>query len=378
MAKPRIAIFVSTSGHSGVDRAMKNLIPSLVERGYEVDLLKVRRHGPNLDFTHPCFRVIDLGTRHTYLALFAIARYLRIYRPEVMLSDKDRVNRTALFARWLSGQKTPLVFSSGTTISIDLAHRGAFERWLQRNSMGKLYPYASNVIVTSAGVADDMASYTGLARNRINVVPSPVVPDAYLTRVFERPEHPWFEPGQPPVILGVGELSARKGFDVLLPAFARLRQEQPCRLMILGKGARREHLLEQAKELGIADDVALPGYVDNPYAYMAHAALFAMTSRWEGLGFVLIEAMAVGTPVVSTDYPSGAAEILENGRFGRLVALDDVDGLYQAMRDTLKAPLPAETLKQAIRPYTISAATDAYLDAFGLPRQARLPESSPA
>lgn len=363
----RIAIFVSTSGHSGVDRAMKHLVPELVGRGYHVDVLKVRRHGPDIRFSHPRLRVIDLGTRHTYSAVFAIARYLKANRPAVMLSDKDRVNRTALAARLLAGTATRLVFSSGTTISIDLDHRGAFERWLQRNSMGKLYPYADQVIVTCAGVADDMAAYTGLDRAKIRPVASPVVPDALLEQAFERPDHPWFEPGQPPVILGVGEICERKGFDILLQAFARLRKDQPCRLMILGKGGRREALLEMAAGLGVAEDFALPGYVDNPYAYMAHACLFAMTSRWEGLGFVLIEAMAVGTPVVSTDCPSGPSEILHGGQFGRLVAVDDVAALHGAIAETLQAPLPPATLKAAVRPYTVSAATDAYLEAFGLP-----------
>lgn len=365
-----IAIFASTSGHSGVDRAMKHLVPELVGRGYAVDLLKVRRHGPDIRFEHPRFRVVDLGTRHTYTAVFAVARYLRANRPAVLLSDKDRVNRTALAAKWLAGSDTRLVFSSGTTISIDLAHRGAFERWLQRNSMGKLYGFADRVIVTSTGVADDMAAYTGLARAHILPVASPVVPDEFLQREFARPDHPWLQPGEPPLILGVGELCERKGFDVLLRAFALLRRERPCRLMILGKGNWRQRLIDLAAELGVADAFALPGFVDNPYAYMAHASLFAMTSRWEGLGFVLIEAMAAGTPVVSTDCPSGPAEVLQDGRYGRLVAVDDVEGLKRAMAETLDAPLPAATLKAAIQPYTVSAATDAYLGAFGLPVRA--------
>lgn len=369
MTSGAIAIFVSTSGHSGVDRAMKHLIPELVERGYRVDLLKVRRHGPDIRFTHPRFRVVDLGTRYTYASVFAVARYLRTNRPAVLFSDKDRVNRTALAARVLAGTRTRLVVSSGTTISIDLAHRGAFERWVQRNSMGKLYRYADKVIVPSAGVADDMAEYTGLERWRIAPTPRPVVPDGLLTQAFPRPPHPWLQPGEPPLILGAGELCERKAFEILLQAFARLHAERPCRLMILGKGGRREALLELAASLGVAEDFALPGFVDNPYAYMAHADLFAMTSRWEGLGFVLIEAMAVGTPVVSTDCPSGPAEILQGGRYGALVAVDDVAGLFQAMKDTLGAPPPPDSLKAAIQPYTVSAATDAYLEAFGLPHR---------
>lgn len=139
--------------------------------------------------------------------------------------------------------------------------------------------------------------------------------------------------------------------------------------MILGRGGARETLLGLADELGVAADFALPGFVPEPYGYMAHADLFAFSSRWEGLGFVLIEALAVGTPVVSTDCPSGPREILQDGRYGPLVPVDDAAALAQAMLATLDAPLPAETLREAARPYGIEAATDAYLDAMGLPRR---------
>ena len=374
----RIACFFSTSGHSGVDRAAKHLIPALARRGYPVDLLKVRDHGPNLDpakaETPPGVRIIDLGSRHTYACLPAIVGYLRRERPVVLLSDKDRVNRTALLARTLarmgSDVPTRLVFSSGTTISIDLATRGPVERWIQRNSMGRLYPLADQVIVTSAGVADDMAAYTGLPRRLIRVVPSPVVPESLFSAELPRPDHPWFGDPAAPLILSAGELCRRKGFDTLLRAFARVRARRPCRLMILGKGSGRDALLALAADLGVASDFALPGFVPEPYAYMAHADLFAFTSRWEGLGFVLIEALAVGTPVVSTDCPSGPREILDHGRYGPLVPVDDATALADAMMATLKTHHPAGHLREAARPYGIEAATDAYLDAMRLPRRA--------
>lgn len=367
---PRIACFFATSGHSGVDRAMKHLIPALLGRGYPVDLLHVRKHGPYIEGQHQGLNIIDLGSKHVYPSLPAVVRYLRRERPYVMLSDKDRVNRTAIFAKKLARVPTRLVLSSGTTISIDLENRGFMDRWLQRNSMGKLYPYADNVIVTSKGVADDMSAYTGLARERINVVPSPVVPAELFVGKLPRPAHPWFAEGQPPVILGVGELCMRKDFQTLLRAFAQVRKEMQCRLVILGKGRQRQELLELAAELGIANDVDLAGFQSNPYDFMQHAALFAFTSRWEGLGFVLIEALAVGTPVVSTDCPSGPREILQEGKYGLLVKVGDDQGLAKAIMSTLKQPLTATMLRAAARPYEIEAATTSYLEAFGLPSHA--------
>jgi glycosyltransferase involved in cell wall biosynthesis len=371
---PRIACFFSTSGHSGVDRAAKHLIPALARRGYRVDLLKVRRHGPHLDAIPDGVTVVDLGSRHTYACVPALVRYLRRERPAVMLSDKDRVNRTALLAGWIARRladvPTRLVFSSGTTISIDLATRGALERWVQRNSMGRLYPFADQVIVTSAGVADDMARYTGLARERIRVVPSPVVPASLFTEALARPDHPWLGRSDVPLILGAGELCGRKDFETLLRAFARVRAQCPCRLMILGQGRAHERLLALASELDVAEDVALPGFVPEPYTFMAHADLFAFTSRWEGLGFVIIEALAVGTPVVATDCPSGPREILQDGRIGHLVPVGDDAALAAAMLQTLDAPPPQALLRDAARPYEIEASTDAYLDAMRLPRWA--------
>ncbi|MGE5155723.1 MAG: glycosyltransferase [Bdellovibrio bacteriovorus] len=364
----RIGCFFSTSGHSGVDRAARHLLPALARRGFTVDLLKVRGHGPELPEVPAGVRVLDLGSRHTYGALPALVRYLRRERPLVLLSDKDRVNRTALLARLLARVPTRLVLSSGTTISIDLATRGPLERWVQRNSMGRLYPFADQVIVTSAGVADDMAAYTGLPRDRIRVVPSPVVPEMLFTARLPRPDHPWLGDPAAPLILSAGELCRRKGFDTLIRAFARVRAHRPCRLMILGRGGARDGLLELAGELGVGADLALPGYAPDPYGYMAHADLFAFSSRWEGLGFVLIEALAVGTPVVSTDCPSGPREILQDGRYGRLVPVDDAAALAEALIATLEHPLPPESLREAARPYGVEAATDAYLDTMGLPR----------
>jgi len=365
----RIACFFSTSGHSGVDRAAAHLIPALARRGYRVDLLKVRGHGPRLTTVPTGAQVVDLGSRHTHACLPAVIRYLQNQRPVVLLSDKDKVNRIALFARRLSGVPTHLIFSIGTTVSVNLANRGFCERQIQRMSMRKLYPFAHQVIVCSTGVADDMSDYTRLARNRIRIVPMPVVPASLFSEPPPVPEHPWFRQADIPLILGAGALCARKDFATLLRAFARIRVERPCRLMILGRGNYRERLLFLAGELGIAEDFSLPGFLPEPYPYMAHADLFAFTSRWEGLGFVLIEALALGAPVVSTDCPSGPREILADGRYGTLVPVGDDARLAAAISATLADPLPQEELKQAAWPYEIEASTDAYLDVMGLPRR---------
>jgi glycosyltransferase involved in cell wall biosynthesis len=312
-------------------------------------------------------RVIDLGTKHVYPSLWKVAHYLRRERPASMFCDKDRVNQTALLARAMAGVSTHLTLSMGTTVSIDLAHRGFLHRLKTRLSMGWLYRLADNVIVTSEGVADDMSAYTGLPRRLINVVPCPIVPSRVFDGNFPKPEHPWFSDGGPPIVMGLGELGSRKDFVTLIRGFARVRSEYPCRLMIIGRGRDRERLLATAHELGVADAVALPGFVDAPYAWLAQASLFAFTSLWEGLGFALIEALAVGVPAVSTDCPSGPREILGNGRYGPLVPVGDHEALAAAMLETLRYPLPRATLQEAAWPYEIENATTAYAQALNLP-----------
>ena len=366
MPSAKISFFLATSGHSGVDRAMANLITEIVSRGFQVDQLKVRKHGPHLDITSGNFRVVDLGTSHTYTALPALVRYLRHEHPAVMLSDKDRVNRTTLLAKFLSRTATRTLLRSGTTLSIDLANRGRFERWLQKQSIRHLYPNAYQVIVPSHGAADDMAAFTGLDRSLIRVIPTPIVPDSLFKEHPPRPRHPWFEPGQPPIVLSVGELGHRKDFPTLLRAFAEVRKNRPCRLIILGRGKQEARLRQLAADLSIAHDFLLPGFIERPYAWMAHADVFAFSSQWEGMPLVLAEALALGTPVVSTDCPSGPSEILQRGLYGPLVRVGDHHAMANAIEQMLDNPIPAERLREAARPYSISLGTNAYLQAMGL------------
>jgi glycosyltransferase involved in cell wall biosynthesis len=367
--QPRVAFFLATSGHSGVDRLMRNLIPAVARRGYAVDLLKVRRHGPEIGDA-PGVRVVDLRSRHVYSSVIELVRYLWRERPVVMLSDKDKVNRTALFARWLAGVPTRLVLRSGTTISVDLANRSFLERWKQRNSMRMLYRDASAVLVPSQSAGQDLIRYARLPSTLVRSVPSPVVPASLLEQRLPKPTHPFFSDGAIPVILGVGELSPRKDFATLIRAFEQVRRQRACRLLILGKGGQRDALLELARTLGVENDVDMPGFSDAVAAHLQHARVFALCSRWEGMPVVLIEALASGTPVVASDCPGGSRELLRDGELGRLVPVGNVQALARALVATLDEPDEPERRREAARPYEIEAATAAYLTAMGLPGHA--------
>jgi glycosyltransferase involved in cell wall biosynthesis len=172
--------------------------------------------------------------------------------------------------------------------------------------------------------------------------------------------HPWFSSNQPPVILAVGRLVKQKDFDTLIRAFGLVRKERPARLMVLGEGREREKLLALIKNLGLEQDVTLHGFVENPFKYIKHAAVFVLSSLWEGFGNVIVEAMALGTPVVATECPSGPSEILEEGKWGRLVPPGDVDALAQSIIDTLDDSNPPAVASRA-EEFSVEKAIDGYL-----------------
>jgi glycosyltransferase involved in cell wall biosynthesis len=208
-----------------------------------------------------------------------------------------------------------------------------------------------------------------------------------LAKASEPVSHPWFTPGQPPVILGVGRLTPQKDFPTLLRAFALVRRQRPARLVIVGEGRTeaKEALLRLAIELGCPDDVSLPGFTHNPFCFMANASVFVLSSLHEGLPGVLIQALACGVPVVSTDCPSGPREILEGGRHGRLVALGDFAAMADAITEALERPGDGAARMARGRQFSVERAVDRYLgllSATGLrvspPPYAGDPEPEPA
>ena len=141
----------------------------------------------------------------------------------------------------------------------------------------------------------------------------------------------------------------------------RVREKREARLVLLGEGRLREELEELARHLGIHEDVGMPGFVDNPFRYMARSAALALSSEYEGLPGVLIQAMACGCPVVSTNCPGGSEEVLDSGRFGQLVNVGDADALASALASTLSTPLDRDVLIRRAEEFSVEQAVDNYL-----------------
>ena len=206
-----------------------------------------------------------------------------------------------------------------------------------------LMAHSDHIIAVSEGVRHSVSSQTGVPKERITTIYNPVVTPRLAVLCREVPVHPWLAESGPPVILSAGRFVQVKDFPTLIRAFHKLSMVTPARLILLGDGSQRKDLIALVRRLDLEDRVSMPGWVDNPYAFMARTSLFVLSSRMEGLPTVLIEALACGCPCVSTDCPSGPAEILEDGRIGRLVPVADVEALAEAMRLTLENP-PSRTL----------------------------------
>jgi len=224
------------------------------------------------------------------------------------------------------------------------------------------------VVCVSEGVLEDTARLAGLSAGQLCVIRNPVVTPRLAALAAEGVDHPWAHDEAVPLVLGAGRLTEQKDFDTLVRAFAQLRNRMPARLVILGDGRLRAKLQARIDELGLSDDVAMPGFTSNPYAWMVRANLFVLSSAWEGSPNVLTEALALGVPSVSTDCPSGPREVLEGGRFGPLVPVGDADAMAAAMEATLNKPLAGDLLKSAVAAYNQEASAAAYLVALGIER----------
>jgi glycosyltransferase involved in cell wall biosynthesis len=359
-----IAFFLPSVRGGGAQRVIVNLAQGMVERGLPVDMVLAAADGVFLDHLPPQARVVDLGAGRLVRSLLPLTRYLRRERPRILVSSMTHANLIALWAARLARRSTPVMVTVHNTMSESTPDEGALGGRLSLPLLRAFYPWADSIVAVSRGAADDLARTTGLPRDRVEVIYNPVITPAARALAREAPDHPWFGAGLPPVVLGVGRLARQKDFPTLVRAFAEVRRRCPARLMILGEGEDRPELERLIAELGLGDDVALPGFRDNALAYMAASTVFVLSSAWEGLPTVLIEALAAGTRVVSTDCPSGPREILQDGRLGTLVPVGDAPSLAQAILDALNTPADA-TPAEALEPFTREAAVDNYLRAIG-------------
>jgi glycosyltransferase involved in cell wall biosynthesis len=371
MDSPRCSFFLPNLDGGGAELVLLRLAQGFADRGITTDLVLANATGPYMNRVPAGVRVVDLRARPPVVVskTLALGGYLRRERPEVLVAGLDIVSSSTT-ARALSRRPTRVVMSVQTNLSRQFEDKPRGAR-IRKALVRALYGRADRLVAVSRGTAADLARISGLPRERISVIYNPVVPPDLDALVAEPPDHPWLTGEGPPVVLGIGRLVRQKDFPTLVRAFGAVRRERPARLVILGSPDPREpevpaEIERLIDDEGIRGDVALPGFKDNPYAYLARASVFALSSAYEGFGNVVAEALATGTAVVSTDCESGPGEILDRGRFGRLVPVGNHAALARAILETLEAPPERALLRSRAEAFRSDVIVDQYLDVAGL------------
>lgn len=317
-----VAVFTPTLGGGGAERTVVLLANALIEQDYKVSLLVASTKGVKgklLVEVDKKVNLIDLQSGRVLSSVPKIAKWLKAYHPDSLISSQTHANIATYFATQMARYRGKLILREVSTPSVNLKSITGIKQAALKKLMVFVYQKADEVIAVSNGVKDDLEQYLGIKLKNIKVIYDPVVHDEMFELAKEPIEHPWFQSDRKqPVILAVGRLTEAKNYELLINAFRLVLDKKEARLVILGEGEDREKLEKLVSDLGIKDKVDLHGFEINPFKYMANCDLYVMSSKWEGLPGALIQALALGAKIISTDCPSGPREILKNGKYGYL------------------------------------------------------------
>nr|WP_255762557.1 glycosyltransferase [Halomonas alkalisoli] len=348
----------------GAERVNIDLAHEFFRAGHDVEFVLLQARGELLAEAEALFSVHDLACERIRYSPLALARYLRRHRPDALIAAMWPMTVLAPLAARFSGHACAVLISEHNTLSEQYRGWGRVHRGILRLSTACGYRLAKARVAVSEGVSCDIALLSGINKNRFSVIHNPVPqrPVPNLEKISEA-ESLWGVPrgGR---ILSVGSLKAQKNHDLLVRSFAQL--ERPgSRLMLVGQGGEEVRLQKLSRELGIHDQVIFAGFHRDPTPFYHTADLFVVSSNYEGFGNVIVEALSCGTPIVSTNCPSGPAEILENGKYGSLVPVGDGAALADAMTASLKRDHSRKRLSARASYFSPSVAADKYLKLLG-------------
>ncbi len=371
----RVCIFLPSLAGGGAERVMVTLANGFTARGRDVFMVLAEGSGPFRNDLDASVKVEILGCRHTILSASKFAAFLRRCNPDIVLSALIHANIASVLA-CKSVPNLKAILSERNSVNKTLLRKGILFRAIYRVLINRYYAKSHSIICVSDGVARELSEWKCLKAARFRTIYNPIDIAEIRRRSTETTETSPHSHPDLPLVVACGRLVPLKRFDMLLKSFRALLDQTPCNLSIIGEGPERDNLERTVEELALTNHVRLPGFLKNPFPLIGRASAFALSSNHEGLPGVLIEAMALGTPVVSTDCPHGPREILEGGRWGRLVPIGDPDALAAAFLDTLRAPPVApEALMARADAFDKEHAIDAYLtlldDAASAAKQSR-------
>jgi glycosyltransferase involved in cell wall biosynthesis len=361
-----VAIYMHDLSGGGVERQSLIIAEEFRRSGIDVTLVLHRLRGELAQDVPSGLRIVDLESNRTLGDVVALMGFLRRNKPDILLSNLDLNNIAALLSKGLSFSRSKIVICQHNPISESFVN---CENWMYRqvpNSYRTLKPLISRAVAVSAGVAEELVSLAGLAPENVVTINNPVIGPEFLCRSQEGAEHRWFGPGQRPVFVTAGRLVTQKDHQTMLKALALHRQRHDSKLIMLGTGPLEAELRALAAELGINDSVDFAGFRPNALPFLRQADAFLLSSRCEGFGNVIVEAMGCGTPVISTRCAHGPGEILGNGQYGVLVEPRDPEAFAAAMDDvaTLRQRFPSEVLRRRANDFSYTACADRYMDLF--------------
>jgi len=362
-ASSSVALFLPTLTPGGIERCMLNLASGFIQQGVSVDLVVADYRGDFISKIPDEATVVDLGVDRVLKSILPLRKYITNTEPDVLLAGHTHANIAAVIAGKTSMSDTTIAIGIHNTHSMSKsASKGLISKVTQL-LYPRLYSQADHVIAVSEGAKQDIVQNTTLKPNDVSVIYNPVVTEELYTEAAQSVDHPWLNDDTIDVVLGAGRLAEQKDFETLIRAFEGVaEQKDNARLLIVGSGSKEAQLQTLVSELGLEDRVELVGYVDNLYAYMNAADVFVLSSRWEGFGIVLVEAMAVGTPVVSTDCPHGPSEILSNGEYGELVDVGDTEAMADSIHGVLSNREKGKQITQRASDFTVTNVSKKYQD----------------
>lgn len=366
-------VFESFSG-GGVQRVVLSLARALANMGKEVILVVWSSRGPFFEEAKQSFKIVDLKVNRALTSIPGIVRFIKNEKPDLLISNfLPHGHSACILAGILAGGKTRIILVNHT----HLTESRRYLRKLQGESLPRiikvsllshlfrfLLTRASAIVAVSEDVASDFSRKFNIPKREIKVIYNPIDMDEIRLKSKEGVEHPWFRQTGVKVIISVGRLVKSKDYSTLLRAFAVVRERIPCKLVILGEGPERERLENLARNLGIADDVWIPGFVDNPYKYISRCSVFVLSSLFEGFPLALVEALACGVPVVSTNCKAGPREILDEGKYGRLVEKGSYEEMAEAILESMKTDFDRDILMKRAREFSLERALNGYLKLF--------------
>ncbi|MGB3352081.1 MAG: glycosyltransferase [Mycobacterium sp.] len=358
-----ISFFVRSMEGGGAQRAMVRLATGFAEAGHAVEVLTLQPEGTFRAELSPSVKLTTLASKRTWSAVPAIARHLRRQRPAALLVTEPACNIAVILSKLAARTSSRILIREGLYPSIAIKESPHRSTRLAYAMAPVLYRHADVIVSIADEMTADLARVARIDAGRITTIPvNPVVTQTLRRAAADAPSHPWFD-GNIPIILGVGRLDHQKDFMTLMRAFERVRAERACRLLIMGDGPLRGQLEGARAASAFAADIALPGFSVLPFSSMANCSVFVLSSRYEGQPNVLIEALACGASVVATDCPSGPRDILEQGRYGRLVPVGDFAAMADAISATLDAPVDTHLSQARGCEFTVEKSTRLYLDA---------------